>query len=149
MKVSSSSRQDSSAKKRENPKDTKPAAKSATVLLSTEKSEAGSKPKQETSASPTGQKGKPQPFCPYCDNGKRLLNDCSNFKELTKEQKVSWINQNNRCWRCGRNHLAANCALCKTCNRKHLLILHEVNDREKDKETVVTPTEKAYLVSTT
>ena len=152
MKVSSSSRQDSSAKKKENRKDAKLSAKSTTVLLSTEKSEAGSEPKREAPASPTGQKGKPQPSCPYCDNGKHLLNGCSNFKELTKEQKVSWIKQNNRCWRCGRNHLGANCTLKtlgKTSNCKHLLILHEVNDREKNKETVVTTTEKAYMVSTT
>lgn len=41
MKVTSSTRQDSSARKKENRKDTKPAAKSTTVLLSTEKGQAG------------------------------------------------------------------------------------------------------------
>lgn len=40
-------------------------------------------------------------------------------------------------------------ALCKTCEKKHLIILHDVNDREKDKEAVVTTTEKTYLVMTT
>ncbi|KAL0171405.1 hypothetical protein M9458_031716, partial [Cirrhinus mrigala] len=63
---------------------------------------------------------KPRAYCPYCDNASHFLNGCPNFKELTKEQKEAC------------NHHASRCtlkALCKTCNRKHLLILHDLNER--------------------
>ncbi|XP_062373449.1 uncharacterized protein LOC134061706 [Sardina pilchardus] len=151
LKLSSSSRQESSAKKKDNRKETRHASKSTTILLSTEKG-AVSEGSPEVSTNSTWQKGKSQSYCPYCDNGKHFLNGCPNFKELTKDQKESWIKQNNRCWRCGRNHHASKCtlkALCKTCNRKHLLILHEVNDRVREKDTDAKPTENTCLVSTT
>ncbi|KAJ8369247.1 hypothetical protein SKAU_G00092750 [Synaphobranchus kaupii] len=60
-------------------------------------------------------------------------------QKLTREQKVSWINE--RCWRCARTHLAAQCTIkkpCQTCNRKHLQILHKVNQK---------PTENTCLVN--
>ncbi|KAJ8351044.1 hypothetical protein AAFF_G00158540 [Aldrovandia affinis] len=46
---------------------------------------------------------------------------CLNFKQLTKEQKATWVKSNNRCWRCGRHHQAAQCrlkVLCKTSKRE-------------------------------
>lgn len=81
----------------------------------------------------------------------RLLNGCHNFKELTRDQKEAWIRKNNQCWRCGRNHHASRCtlkALCKTCNRKHLLILHDLNERAVTASTAPKPPENC-LVSTT
>ncbi|KAJ8410823.1 hypothetical protein AAFF_G00187800 [Aldrovandia affinis] len=41
--------------------------------------------------------------------------------QLTKEQKATWVKSNNRCWRCGRHHQAAQCrlkVLCKTSKRE-------------------------------
>ncbi|KAK7880057.1 hypothetical protein WMY93_033275 [Mugilogobius chulae] len=75
---------------------------------------------------------KPKAYCPYCSNTLHFLDQCSNFKQLSKEQKTNWIKSNNRCWRCGRNHQAAQCRLkvqCKICRGKHLEALHEVNLR--------------------
>lgn len=75
---------------------------------------------------------RPKAYCPYCSNTQHFLDQCSNFKQLTKEQKVTWVKSNNRCWRCGRQHQAAQCKLkvpCKLCKGKHLEALHEVNLR--------------------
>lgn len=61
-----------------------------------------------------------------------FLDQCSNFKQLTKEQKMTWVKSNNQCWRCGRHHQAAQCKLklpCKLCKGKHFEALHEVNLR--------------------
>lgn len=73
---------------------------------------------------------KPKKYCPFCDTELHYLNQCSNFKILSVEQRTEWIKANRRCWRCGREHQAARCNLkakCKQCDRKHLDILHEVN----------------------
>lgn len=75
---------------------------------------------------------KPKAYCPYCSNTQHFLDQCLNFKQLTKEQKMTWVKSNNRCWRCGRHHQAARCKLkvpCKRCKGKHLEALHEVNLR--------------------
>lgn len=66
---------------------------------------------------------KPKAYCPYCNNTQHFLDQCLNFKQLTKEQKTAWVKSNNRCWRCGRHHQAAQCRLrivCKLCKGKHL-----------------------------
>lgn len=81
---------------------------------------------------------KPKAYCPYCSNTLHFLDQCSNFKQLTKEQKTTWVKSNNRCWRCGRHHQATQCrlkVLCKTCQGKHLEALHEVNLRAPDHKT--------------
>ncbi len=60
---------------------------------------------------------KPKAYCPYCSNTQHFLDQCLNFKQLTKDQKTTWVKSNNRCWRCGRHHQAAQCrlrVLCKT-----------------------------------
>ncbi|KAL7870900.1 hypothetical protein SRHO_G00083970 [Serrasalmus rhombeus] len=51
------------------------------------------------------------------------------------------------CWRCDRLHQAAQCDLqkpCSLCKRRHLRILHEVNDRPQRDQ----PKAKSYLVNT-
>ncbi|XP_026219876.1 uncharacterized protein LOC113164689 [Anabas testudineus] len=71
-------------------------------------------------------------YCPFCDNNKHSLNNCANFKMLSTTQKHIWTKTNNRCWRCGRGHRAAECNLkmrCKTCSSRHLLALHDINHR--------------------
>nr|XP_057917974.1 uncharacterized protein LOC131109721 [Doryrhamphus excisus] len=76
---------------------------------------------------------KPKKYCPFCDTVQHYLNQCSNFKLLSVEQRMHWIKANNQCWRCGREHLAAKCNLkakCKRCERKHLEVLHEVNSSQ-------------------
>lgn len=40
-------------------------------------------------------------------NSNRYLNNCTNFKQLHKEQQESWIKANSKRCRCGRNHQAA------------------------------------------
>ncbi len=60
------------------------------------------------------------------------------FQSLTKSQVIDWIKTNNRCWKCGRSHRAAQCTLrklCHLCNGKHLQILHEVNIRPVNEGT--------------
>ncbi|CAM4529069.1 unnamed protein product [Leuciscus chuanchicus] len=71
-------------------------------------------------------------FCPFCENYKHTLNSCANFKLLSATQKRNWIQDNNRCWRCGREHRSAECDLkmcCKTCNSRHLLALQDFSER--------------------
>ena len=86
-------------------------------------------------------------YCPYCDNGNHTLNGCSNFQRLTREQKESWVKEKNGCWRCGRDHHARECNLkmrCKTCNRRHLMVLHEVSERVPERP-VNTTNEVLYI----
>ncbi|KAE8296834.1 hypothetical protein D5F01_LYC05601 [Larimichthys crocea] len=35
-------------------------------------------------------KDKPKAYCPYCSNTQHFLDQCLNFKQLTKEQKITW-----------------------------------------------------------
>lgn len=134
--------------RREMRRDSRQPRKPTTILLGTEK------PK----ASPASPVHPPKPaaakregvnaYCPYCDNNRHFLNGCENFKLLSKEQKVTWIKGQNRCWRCGRGHHAANCtlkALCPSCNRKHLQALHEVNDQSRSTEEAVPASAVLYV----
>ncbi|XDV22967.1 hypothetical protein PO909_027706, partial [Leuciscus waleckii] len=90
-------------------------------------------------------------FCPYCDAQDHYLNGCVTFQKLNRDQKVQWIQSHKRCWRCGRAHQAAQCnlkTLCKICNRRHLYVLHEVNDRSFAEKPKIGPSESC-LVNTT
>ncbi|XP_024865045.1 uncharacterized protein LOC119617585 [Kryptolebias marmoratus] len=133
----------------------KPPGKTATILLGTEKvlrsSSVAAPSAFEQPANKSKREDKVTAYCPYCDNDKHFLNNCSNFKNLTKEQKVTWIKTNNKCWRCGRNHQAAKCTLkapCKTCGRRHLLVLHEVNERVEEGPAPEPPSVESCLVNT-
>ena len=135
-------------------RDSKQAGKPATVLLGTARTAQGNSPSPDTHKTRESKRAKGRPYCPYCDNNNHFLNSCVNFKQLNREQKDKWIRDNNRCWRCGRGHHAARCtlkALCPTCNRQHLLVLHEVNEKATEKITEVnsclvnTPKEVLYF----
>ncbi len=146
---------DSSTKRRDGRYDSKSPAKPTSILMGIEKSFIDSEPRvsaPESRPSSNRYRGKSHAYCPYCDNANHFLNGCINFKELTRDQKEDWIRKNNRCWRCGRNHHASRCtlkALCKTCNRKHLLVLHDLNERVVNTSTETEPKENSCLVSTT
>lgn len=113
---------------------TKPSIKTTTILLNMETPATG------PTTTPVAT-GKGRKYCPYCDSPKHSLNNSSNFGQLHTAQRQRWIKDNNRC---GRTHRAADCDLkmfCKTCNKCHLLVLHEVNDRPISKgEINLTPT---------
>lgn len=124
------------ARTREVIKEHKPLNKNTNILLNTEKTTL----EMRTSA-PT-MKAVPKPYCPYCDHTKHSLNNCSNFKQLTTEQKRQWIRENNRCWRCGRSHQATECSLkmrCKQCNNQHLLSLHDITVKGAESSQTVPP----------
>ncbi|XP_016138710.1 uncharacterized protein [Sinocyclocheilus grahami] len=77
-------------------------------------------------------KGRPMIYCSYCQNSEHAFSQCPKIPTLTKDQLSEWIRANRRCWRCGLGHQAAHCGLkkpCPLCQRKHLRILHEVNER--------------------
>ncbi|XP_067294186.1 uncharacterized protein [Pseudorasbora parva] len=94
-------------------------------------------------------------FCPYCDAQDHYLNGCASFQRLNRDQKVQWIQSHKRCWRCGRAHQAAQCnlrTLCKSCNRRHLNVLHEVNDRgfvKTPERPTIGPSESCLVNTTT
>ena len=69
-----SSRKEVSPKK----EPSRPTGKSATILLGTEHS----LPEIKPTAPASQEKGKK--YCPYCDHGKHSLNNCPNFKQLTR-----------------------------------------------------------------
>ncbi|XP_073334837.1 uncharacterized protein [Pagrus major] len=105
----------------------KPAVSSTTVLYEPAMRES-EPPSQLTSQ--VNKPAKPKKYCPFCDDVQHYFNQCTEFKKLTKEQKVTWIKTGKRCWRCGRDHQAAQCYLkakCQQCNKTHLEVLHEVN----------------------
>ncbi|XP_035985614.1 uncharacterized protein LOC118559034 isoform X2 [Fundulus heteroclitus] len=148
-------REESFNKKPDTKRTPKPSSKAATIFLSTEKvsgtNRVASPPAPGHAVNKSKEKEKVTAYCPYCDNEKHFLNNCSNFKTLSKEQKVTWIKTNNKCWRCGRNHQAAKCTLrapCKTCGRRHLLVLHEVNERAEEEQASVPPSAESCLVNT-
>lgn len=129
-------------------RDFKQPRKPTTILLGTE----NPKPSPDTTAHPpkpaAANRDRVKAYCPYCDNNRHFLNGCENFKLLSKEQKVIWIKGQNRCWRCGRGHHAANCtlrALCPTCNRKHLQALHDVNEQSRATEEAVPASAVLYV----
>lgn len=75
-------------------------------------------------------------YCPYCDSKDHFLGQCPGFLLLDKKQITSWIQQNKRCWRCGRLHQAAQCTLrrpCSICRKRHLQVLHEINQGEPER----------------
>ncbi|KAL6480220.1 hypothetical protein MHYP_G00112530 [Metynnis hypsauchen] len=82
------------------------------------------------------------------------FSQCPAFQTITKDQVANWIRQNRRCCCCGWLHQAAQCDLqksCSLCKRRHLWILHEVNDRQQRDQPkaesclVNTPTQLLYL----
>ncbi|CAI5670381.1 unnamed protein product [Oreochromis niloticus] len=105
------------------------AAATTTILLGYDPPAKGPEPPNQASH-PVSKVGKPKKFCPFCNNLQHYFNQCTDFKKLKTEQKLSWIQTGKRCWRCGRDHPAAQCYLkarCQQCNQVHLEILHEVN----------------------
>ncbi|XP_026101210.1 uncharacterized protein LOC113072449 isoform X1 [Carassius auratus] len=94
-------------------------------------------------------KGRPMVYCSYCQNSEHAFSQCPQIPTLTKDQLSEWIRSNRRCWHCGLAHQAAHCGLkkpCPLCQRKHLRILHEVNERPV---TVSSKTEACLVSSAT
>ncbi|XP_067233763.1 uncharacterized protein [Chanodichthys erythropterus] len=144
------SKQDYPARIREVRREPKQPRRPTTIFLGTEKS-----PSTLTSSVTSKPVSLPvktekvKAFCPYCDNNKHYLNGCDNFKLLSKDMKIDWIKTKNRCWRCGRGHQAANCTLktlCPTCNKKHLLVLHDVNGQVKSPQESTAPSSAVLYV---
>ncbi|KAM9808537.1 uncharacterized protein LOC133157814 [Syngnathus typhle] len=87
---------------------------------------------------PVKGKDKSKVYCAYCESTDHYLSQCSGVAQLTKDELKEWIQEHKRCWRCARQHFAAQCNLkkpCNLCQGKHLLALHEINIRpEKVKD---------------
>lgn len=104
--------------------------KLTTVLHGGEQTKVSFDNVKSTSVSSDRKPEKPKKYCPFCDSIQHYMNQCSNFKLLTKEQIENWIKTGQRCWRCGRGHHSSKCTLkakCKKCDRRHLEVLHDVN----------------------
>ncbi|XP_026105544.1 uncharacterized protein LOC113077350 [Carassius auratus] len=141
-------RQESSVRGREVRRESKQLRRPTTILLGTDKSYSSSM-SSATSKPASVREEKVRAYCPYCDNNKHYLNGCDNFKLLSKDLKIDWIKTKNRCWRCGRGHQAANCTLktfCPTCNKKHLMVLHDVNDQVKPSQPSAAPSSAVLYV---
>ncbi len=63
--------------------------RTTTVLCGTEQKEETEK--ATTVSANEAIKEKPKKYCPFCDSVQHYMNQCSNFKLLTKEQKTQWI----------------------------------------------------------
>ncbi|XP_077351805.1 uncharacterized protein LOC144001182 [Festucalex cinctus] len=95
-------------------------------------------------------KEKTKAYCPYCESTEHYLSQCSSVSKLTKDELKEWIKVNKRCWRCARQHLAAQCNLKKPCNRcqgKHLLVLHEINQRTDTVKVDLPPKAESCLTT--
>uniref|UniRef100_A0AAV2LIV0 Polyprotein n=1 Tax=Knipowitschia caucasica TaxID=637954 RepID=A0AAV2LIV0_KNICA len=126
--------------------------RSTTILLGSESVESNEKMASAPVPAKEGTNEKPKKYCPFCDSVQHYMNQCSNFKLMSMDQKTQWIKTHNRCWRCGREHQAAKCNLkakCKQCERKHLDVLHEVNTSQSATATANTkaPEASTCLVS--
>ncbi|XP_048880820.1 uncharacterized protein LOC125748572 [Brienomyrus brachyistius] len=122
---------ESSRDRRDRRREDKPPKRTATILHGTEEVMDKAAELVHTRP-PKPKKPSSRSYCPYCDSPEHFLSQCSTFMTFTKEQKFNWLQSNKRCWRCGRTHQAAQCTLkkpCSICQRTHLQILHDVNDR--------------------
>lgn len=66
---------------------------------------------------------KPRATCAYCNSFEHHVSKCAGFIDLTKDQKITWIKENKRCWLCAHSHQAAKYDLkkfCATCKGRHL-----------------------------
>ncbi|KAI7811157.1 hypothetical protein IRJ41_011015 [Triplophysa rosa] len=121
---------ETSIRRKEGRSDPRSFKKSTSILMGAENPMTGSDiptPAPEVTHKAARAKGRLQAYCPYCDNDNHFLNGCANFKEISNEQKQSWLRKNNRCWCCGRGHHASKCNLkvpCKMFNKP------EVDTRE-------------------
>ncbi|KAL3979043.1 ATP-binding cassette, subfamily B (MDR/TAP), member 9 [Sarotherodon galilaeus] len=108
----------------------------------------GSEPRRKTEGDMSTTQERPKKYCPFCNTVQHYLNQCSNFKLLSKEQKTEWIKANKRCWRCARDHQAAK---CKPCGGRHLEVLHDVNTSPDAtaSDSTSAPEESTCLVSST
>lgn len=79
--------------------------KTAAVLLNTTKDASFPEPSR---SKPTP---KPKPYCPQCDNKEHYLNSCPEFQKYTTCQVLTWIQDGQRCWKCGWAHKAEACTL--------------------------------------
>ncbi|KAL0151949.1 hypothetical protein M9458_052756 [Cirrhinus mrigala] len=79
-------------------------------------------------------KEKPKRYCPFCNTVQHYFNQCANFKLLNQDQVECWLKSNQKCFKCGRDHLISQCNLkakCKKCDKRHLEILHDFNAKMK------------------
>lgn len=109
--------------------DTRPGKTTVTVLHGLEEpSRVVPPPKPSSGRTKTMKKA----YCAYCQSDEHYFSQCSEVARLSQEQLRERIKVNKRCWRCARNHQAAQCTLkkpCSICQEKHLLALHEINLR--------------------
>ncbi|XP_053710099.1 uncharacterized protein LOC128752671 [Synchiropus splendidus] len=109
-------------------------------------------PIQPGKESPVKTQTKTKAYCAYCESKEHYFSQCSDVAKLSKDQLKEWIQANNRCWRCARQHQAAQCTLKKACNicqKKHLLALHEINTRATSGSMNTAVREEACLTSST
>lgn len=107
-------------------------------------------------SAPKPSSGKKKPmgkaYCAYCQSGEHYLSQCSEVAKLSKEELKEWIQVNKRCWRCARNHQAAQCTLkkpCSICQGKHLLALHEINLRPERSNKEAAGKEESCMTNST
>ncbi|KAL0199202.1 hypothetical protein M9458_007742, partial [Cirrhinus mrigala] len=129
-------------------------AKSATILTGSEQPKAIHLPSSSSTVTKMATTAKKRerfkPFCPFCNNHEHYLNACAAFCKLNHTQRGSWINEHNKCWRCGRGHKPDSCTLkkaCSTCGGLHLPVLHEVAEAVENQIilTVSTTNSQVYL----
>lgn len=112
----------------------KPKDKTASVFLCS-----GETADKETFHSKS-QAFKLSPYCPFCNNKEHYLNSCPDFKKLSTAEIKRWIQEGDRCWKCGRSHKATACTLkrpCKICKEKHLTVMHDVIQESSQKVLMV------------
>lgn len=105
----------------------RPSNQGATILHGTSQQEQVQQPLAES----TTRRGQTCPFCGVPDGH---LSVCPDFCHLSGDAINNWI-QEKQCRRCAREHRASNCNLKKLCPKskgKHLRVLHEVDQRQKD-----------------
>lgn len=113
-----------------------PKENAASVFLCTDNA---ATPQEHVPVKPSSS-SKPKSYCPFCNNKEPYLNSYLELKKLNTSKVQKWIQEGDRCWKCGRNHKVTACFLKrprKTYKELYLTVMHEAIQETSQKVLMV------------
>lgn len=86
-----------------------------------------------------------QKKCTFCHLTNHALDECSQYKSKTQQDKIQFLKEKGNCFGCLKfGHTSKDCRSrldCQVCHRKHPSVLH-VEKEDTNKETVSPPSQQ-------